>query len=171
MSGMKVRYLFASLVFAGCSFQASCGGKSLNMENAKKFVSTTLEADVGKAPTTVSCPEKVKIEKGAKFACTADYGNGAMATVEITQNDDQGNVTMSKISGILVAKRAEEAIAKMIGEQANVHVTAECGERVHPAKAGATIMCTAKDANGQTAQVEVLVKDTDGNVSMKVVKQ
>ena len=39
------------LAFAtACSFQASCGGKKLNMDNAKKFVEETFEKETGAKP-------------------------------------------------------------------------------------------------------------------------
>src|SRR5512147_2945244 len=100
------------------------------MENARTFVANALAADIGAPPDKVVCPDEVAIKKLATFECTAHFGSAA-ATVVIQQKDDAGNVTISAISGITVSKRAEEAIAKGIGESANVHVTVDCGPRVH----------------------------------------
>jgi len=161
--------LVVLLVCVGCQFQASCGGKKLNMEKAKEFVATALERDVGQKPDSTTCPESVKIEKGAKFSCTAKFG-AATATVEMQQNDDEGNVTITSSTGILVANKLEKLIAEGIGKQANVHVDAACGDRVRPATPGSTFQCDVKDAKGVTAKVNVKVKDASGSVDWELVK-
>jgi hypothetical protein len=43
--------------------------------------------------TTVVCPDEVTIESGATFTCTATTDDGRSAEIEVTQDDDQGNVT------------------------------------------------------------------------------
>lgn len=156
------------VVCAGCSFQASCGGKSLNMDNAKKFVGSSLAREAGQEPTEVTCPDKVKMEKGKSFDCTAKFG-GTTATVTMHQDDDQGNVTVIKITGILISKKAEEVIAKEVSSQVKAQVTVDCGDRVRTAKAGETFSCTATDPNGSKAQIDVIVKDDTGNVSWKLI--
>jgi hypothetical protein len=160
--------LVVLLVCVGCSFQASCGGKKLNMDKAKEFVTTALEREVGQKPET-TCPESVKIEKGAKFSCTAKFG-AATATVEILQNDDEGNVTISSITGIVVANKLEKEIADGIGKQANVHVDVACGDRVRPATAGLTFQCDVKDAKGTTGKVNVNVTDATGAAHWEIAK-
>jgi hypothetical protein len=139
------------------------------MDEAKAFVSRALAADVGEPPASVTCPELVKLKAQETFQCTADYGGGAVATVVVRQQDDQGNVTVESVSGILVANKAEAAIARGLGEQLNVHATVDCGPRVRPAAAGAVFTCAASDAKGARATVEVSVKDASGNVSWRVV--
>lgn len=167
---MRIQLSWTSilLVVVGCQFQASCGGKKLNMEKAKEFVTSTLEREVGQKPET-TCPDSVEIEKGKTFECTARFG-AAAASVVIEQNDDQGNVTIKSITGILIAQKLEELIADRIGKQLNVHVEAACGERVRPATPGSTFQCDAKDASGASAKINVKVKDVDGNVDFEVAK-
>ena len=42
---------------------------------------------------TVSCPEDVKVEKGATFDCEAtESGSGETAVVTVEQKDDEGNI-------------------------------------------------------------------------------
>jgi hypothetical protein len=41
----------------------------------------------------VVCPDEVTIESGATFTCTATTDDGRSAEIEVTQDDDQGNVT------------------------------------------------------------------------------
>ena len=156
------------IILVGCQFQASCGGGNLDMAAAKELVSSALAADVGEKPAAVTCPDTVKPEAGATFECTADYGNGATAKVVIKQDDDKGNVTVTGVSGILVARKAEAAIAKGIGEQLNVHVEVDCGQRFRPSVAGGSFTCAVKDAKGESATVEVQVKDDAGNISWRI---
>jgi hypothetical protein len=164
-SSLSISAVF--LVFVGCQFQASCGGKNLNMEKANEFVATNLEKETGLKPA-VTCPEKVKIKTGDTFVCTAKFP-AAEATVTISQDDDKGNVTIKSINGILIVSKLEAQIADQVGKQVGAQVTAECGEGVQPAVAGSKIMCEVKDANGGGAKVETLVKDTAGNVSFRVI--
>jgi hypothetical protein len=167
---MRSQWSLLLLAFAGaCSFQASCGGKKLDMDKAKTFVTSALETETGQKPET-TCPSSVKIAKGATFECTARFSPSAEAKVVIEQNDDEGNVTVKAITGILISKRLEAQIAEGVGKEANVHVEVSCGDRVRAAKAGDTFQCDVKDAAGQTAKVNVSVKDAAGNVSWEVVK-
>jgi hypothetical protein len=43
--------------------------------------------------TTVICPDEVTIAAGDTFTCTATTDDGRTAQIEVTQDDDQGNVT------------------------------------------------------------------------------
>jgi hypothetical protein len=43
--------------------------------------------------TTVVCPDDVTLERGATFECTATTDTGLTARIQVTQDDDQGNVT------------------------------------------------------------------------------
>ena len=43
--------------------------------------------------TTVVCPDDVTLAAASSFTCTATTDDGAAAIVEVTQGDDQGNVT------------------------------------------------------------------------------
>jgi hypothetical protein len=157
------------VVFAGCQFEMSCGSKTLNMDKAREFIASNLEGHTGVKPTQVTCPESVKAKKDATFECTAAFEGGAEAKVTLKQTDDKkGIVEIAKITGILLANRLEAAIAEHFGTKFNVHLKAECGPRVRPAKAGDTFTCKATDAGGASGTVTVKVKDADGNVSFKL---
>lgn len=154
---------FALFVFAGCQFSASCGGKNLNTDKAKEFVSSTLETGVGQKPTDVTCPDKVPIEKGKSFECTASFG-GPKATVAMEQHDDKGGVTITSITGVLVASKLEAQIAEHFGTKLNTKLTASCGDRVRAATVGDKFTCDATDANGGKGKIAVVVEDTAGKV-------
>ncbi|MDQ3365206.1 MAG: DUF4333 domain-containing protein [Myxococcota bacterium] len=165
---MRLKWPLLLVVCAGCSFQASCGGKSLNMDKAKKFVGGSLAVETGEEPTEVSCPDKVKIEKGTSFDCTVTFG-GPTAKVTMRQDDDEGNVTVTAISGILISRKAEGIIAKEVSSTVNAQVTVDCGDRVRTAKAGEAFSCTATAPDGAKAQIDVIVKDDQGNVRWALI--
>jgi hypothetical protein len=47
--------------------------------------------------TTVVCPDDVMIAAGDTFTCTATTDDGRTAQIEVTQDDDQGNVTWTPV--------------------------------------------------------------------------
>ena len=157
------------LLAVGCSFEASCGGKKLNIEKAKEFLAGLLEKETGAKPT-VTCPASVKLEKDKTFECTAAFAGGASAKVTIKQDDDQGNITVQSATGILVSTKLEKQIADHFGKANNKHVDAACGERVRPSTAGLEFQCDIKDATGSTAKVNVKVKDENGNVDFALAQ-
>ena len=166
---MRLPWMSILLVVVGCQFQASCGGKKIDMAKAKEFVSSTLERELGQKPTETTCPRSVAVEKGKTFECTAKFG-AAVATVTIDQNDDQGNVTIKSVTGILVSSKLETQIAEHFGKQMNAHIEVACGDRIRPAKPGDTFTCDAKDAAGATAKINVKVKDASGAVDFELAK-
>lgn len=137
------------------------------MKKAKDFVSSGLAQDVGEKPTNVTCPESVKIEKGATFECTAELGS-AKANVVLRQEDDKGYVKVVSVKGIIVGKKAEAAIAEQLGQRFNAHFTVDCGAPVRAATPGDKFTCAAKDAAGKGGPVTVTVKDADGNVHFEL---
>jgi len=168
---MRMRLSWISILFVvvGCQFQASCGTKKIDMTKAKDFVASTLERELGQKPTETTCPRSVAAEKGKTFECTAKFG-AAVATVTIDQNDDQGNVTIKSVTGILISSKLEKQIADHFGKQMNAHVEVACGDRIRPSNAGDTFTCDAKDAAGATAKVNVQVKDATGAVDFALAK-
>lgn len=164
---LRTSPLIVLLAF-GCQFQASCGNKKIDPAKAQAFLERVLPTGVGEKPTAVKCPDDVKLEKDKTFECTATFGTHN-ATVVIKQTDDEGSVVVERINGVVVASQLEEAIAKDLGASKNVHVTAQCGARVQPLVAGNKIACTAKDAQQNAYNIEVLLKDAQGNYGWRIV--
>ncbi len=156
------------LLFVGCQFSASCGGKKIDMQKARDFISSKLEASIGQKPTSVTCPDEVKIEKGGTIECTVAFGP-ATGKATMTQDDDQGNVTITSVTGLLIAASLEKQVADSIGKQLNAHIEVSCGDRVRTSVKGDKFVCDAKDANGNTAKVEVEVTDDNGKTNFRVL--
>jgi hypothetical protein len=73
-------------------FGAAACSRSLNKTSMESSLKTQLEAKTGITGVTVTCPDGIKAEKGGTFTCTA-AAQGQTVTVQVTQTDDQGNVT------------------------------------------------------------------------------
>lgn len=159
---------FLLVLFVGCQFSASCGGKKLDMAKAREFISSKLEANIGQKPTSVTCPEDNKVAKGGTIECTVAFGL-ATGKVTMTQDDDQGNVTITSVTGLLIAAALEKQVADSLGKQLNAHIEVACGDRVRTSVKGDKFLCDAKDANGSTAKVEVEVTDDNGKTNFRVM--
>ena len=52
-----------------------------------------IQEQTGATGVTVDCPDDIEAKAGDEFECQATSDDGTNATVKVTQNDDQGNVT------------------------------------------------------------------------------
>jgi hypothetical protein len=58
----------------------------------ERQIKDELRSQTGVTPTSVDCPQDVPAEKGDTFRCTAVADDGSVATITVTQANDQGNV-------------------------------------------------------------------------------
>ena len=72
--------------------------KSLDTSNLESTLKSQLETQLGATGLSVSCPDNIKVSAGATFECTASDTSGQSVTIEVTQKDDQGNVSW-KVTG------------------------------------------------------------------------
>ena len=70
---------------------ASCS-RSLDKTSLESSIETQLESKGGISDVTVTCPGDIKAQAGGTFTCTA-AAQGETVTLQVTQTDDQGNVT------------------------------------------------------------------------------
>jgi hypothetical protein len=170
---MKLRRLAMAigwLLVGGCEVNASCGGagKTLDSKNAEALVQKTLTEQTGLTPK-VSCPQRVKVEKGGRFTCDVTFDDVTGAAV-LLQKDDQTLVEVESFSGFLFTDKLEAVIVERLQAQSGAKVEADCGPRVRPARAGDVFRCQARDDAGVSLEVAVTVKDGTGNVSIDVVQ-
>jgi outer membrane murein-binding lipoprotein Lpp len=89
MRGTKRLLLAAAvgaLALAGCS-------TTVNTDDLEGQIAQELEAQAGVRARSVECPDDVAPEAGATFECTATAEDGSTATITVTQQDDQGNLS------------------------------------------------------------------------------
>jgi hypothetical protein len=153
------------ILVGGCSFEASCGGKKIDSkkgetEIAKMFAETGL-------PTKVTCPTGVKIKKDATFDCAVDLG-GVAGKVQVTQTDEQGNVSFELVEGFVLSDKLEKVLGEQIKKESGVDAKLDCGERVRASTPGATFRCTARAPSGEELAIDVTIKDKLGRFSTQV---
>jgi hypothetical protein len=83
--------LGATVLLAACSFSFG-GGNNLDMGKLETEVENGI-SDQLQVTVTVDCPSDIKIEQGNNFQCTATDDQGNTRTVNVTQDDDKGNVS------------------------------------------------------------------------------
>lgn len=80
------------MMFALTSCSVSVGGSDLNTDALEDEIVTGIQEQADVA-VTVDCPDDIKIEEGNEFTCTAEDDQGTTHTIDITQDDDEGNVS------------------------------------------------------------------------------
>lgn len=158
-------HLFLPIVIGGCSFQASCGGKTIDSKKGEQIIAERLKADTG-IDAKASCPTGIKIKKGGTFDCTIELG-GVKGKVLVTQNDESGNVSFEVTEGFIIGAKVEAAIAANLKEN-NIAATAvSCGAAVRPSVPG-TFTCTAQAE--QPLTLEVTIKNQRGTIDWKLLQ-
>ncbi len=146
---------------------AGCGATSIDTEKGERFITKTVEDQVGARVKAVKCPEDLTAEKGATFTCTVTGADGTTGDVEVVQKDDKGNVKVS--APILPIRNLEKLMAQDIGQQVGSDVKLSCPEIITREK-GATFDCVAASGKDK-ATVKVTQKDDKGNVNYKLQRQ
>lgn len=78
-------------VTAACEVSFDFGG-GLDTGAIETDISGGIERQTGIAVRSVDCPDDVDVEAGDKFTCTVTAEDGSTAAVDVTQEDDEGNV-------------------------------------------------------------------------------
>ena len=71
----------------------ACGRTQLDTEEAESAIKSGITSRTGVKIDSVSCPGDIEAEQGGTFRCVAVASNGQRAQVEVTQRDDEGNVS------------------------------------------------------------------------------
>lgn len=70
-----------------------CSASTLDIDKLESTIATEMQQQLDlPAEPTVTCPDEVEIEAGNVFTCTAEL-DGDSVEVQVTQNDDEGNVS------------------------------------------------------------------------------
>ena len=85
------------LVLVCIAAAATACSKTLKIDDLETEIGHQIDTQLGTAGNTVVCPDDVKAEAGATFACTATLSTGDTVTVEVKQTDGDGNVTWSLV--------------------------------------------------------------------------
>jgi hypothetical protein len=80
-----------TIALASCSFSASVG-KTLNIGKAETEIAKGIQQQTG-VTVKVNCPSDVKIKSGKTFTCKATRTDGPPLNVDVTMQDNKGNIT------------------------------------------------------------------------------
>ncbi len=99
-AGVAIAMVVVLLGIAGVAvaflFSAVSSQSRLDTAVVEQQIAEQLSAASG-LTTTVICPDEVTIAAGSTFLCTASTEDGRTARIEVTQKDDQGNVSWDSL--------------------------------------------------------------------------
>jgi Domain of unknown function (DUF4333) len=75
----------------------SCHPTLLDSDGLERQLATQIERELGLTGLTVVCPDDVEVKAKATFTCTATGEGGANLTVNVTQTNDEGDVTWTVV--------------------------------------------------------------------------
>lgn len=85
--------LFGAGALVTAATLSGCSASELDVDKLESTISTEMQSQLGlDAAPTVTCPDPIPIEQGQVSTCTAEL-DGESVNIEVTQDDDQGNVT------------------------------------------------------------------------------
>jgi hypothetical protein len=87
-----VKRTLAAAILIAALLVSACGDEELSTESIEKDIQQGLARQTRVRIKSVTCPDKVKPQKGDRFICTAVYAGGDKAPVRVTQRSDHGDV-------------------------------------------------------------------------------
>jgi hypothetical protein len=113
----------------------------------------------------VMCPPGVPRTAGTGFACTVQLP-GTFLVIGAEQLDGSGRVKLAAQQAVIPRAQVEQFVAGNATVSANVN----CGTATFLVlRPGQSISCAAAIADGSNRRVQVIVRDTDGNVAIASV--
>lgn len=155
-----------ALTAAGLAIAACSLSDDLDMEKAESALRSEVARFYGVEVEAVDCPEKVAMEEGTTFTCTATVA-GQELPVTARQDDDDGNVTFEATAAVIdVAAKTAELQAAITEDNPGAHLRLYCGEEtVLVVEPGGTFDCLLEGPDLPARAVVVTVQDVDGATS------
>jgi hypothetical protein len=160
MSALRWVLVFALAVLAG-----GCGESDTVDANE---VERQIEQNLSTATTqieSVSCPDDVKSETGAKFTCSAEFDAGGSAKVDVTETDAPNEFSYTFKAGTvtLAGASVEQALEDDLAAQGIANATVDCPSKVK-VETGSTVTCQATGAGGGVGSVTFEFSDASGSI-------
>jgi hypothetical protein len=159
---MCLPLMMAALLMGACGDD----DKDATVDSAK--VEQGIENDLSTSTAeiqSVSCPDDVTSETGAKFTCSAKFDGGGSAKVAVTETQAPNDFAYEfkpgtvKLSGASVDKALEEDLAASGAPNATVNCPT-----VVEVKPGTTVSCPVSGARGGSASVTFEFSDDSGSI-------
>lgn len=165
-----MRLKSAGVLIAGILMLAlvACGPGKLDMEKIKSSIQSGVSSQMGLKVDSVTCPGEVEAKAGSTFSCTVKTSDlTEELPVEITQNDDKGNVSWKSKYEVAPSEKVEDEVSSSLATENNIAADITCPPKVLKKK-GYKFECKAKDSVGDTAVVKVEVTSDDGDIEWKL---
>jgi hypothetical protein len=125
--------LLLAAIGGGCSFEASCGKKSVK---TREFEGTIKDraAALGLNPTKVDCGEPVEAKVGVTFVCKVELDGEKTYDMNVTvtgvdEKADRVDLDPKWAGGnAVVAAKIEEGVSARLAERFGAGVALDCGE-------------------------------------------
>ena len=143
---------------------AGCGSDTVDAGEVEAAIEQQLSSATVRV-STVSCPDDVEQEEGAKFTCDAKLEGGGKAKVQVTQTSNAGDFTYSFKPGTvqLTDDAVEPAREKDLAAGGLPGTTVDCPDTIN-VKTGETVACTATGSGGRQSQLTFTFSSDDGTV-------
>jgi Domain of unknown function (DUF4333) len=170
MMAPRRRTTLASAVAALAFAPTGCGERTVDATQVEQQIEQQLSTATTKV-TSVSCPDDVKSQTGAKFTCSAKLSGGGSADVQVTETQAPDHFTYSfkpgtvKISGASV----DQALEQDLGANGFPNATVNCPSPI-PVKPGTTTTCPVSGARGGVGTVSFQFSDASGSVEESSVE-
>jgi hypothetical protein len=131
---------------------AGCSGDTVIDATKVQDAIVQQAADGGLALTAVDCPEDRRAAEGDTFSCTATLDSGEVITVDATQTDDDGSLTLEQVEAVIDGAPFAAAESRVISRDYGTAVTVTCPSRI-VVDDGDSFECQGTDERGHTRTV------------------
>jgi len=150
----------AALLVAGCT-------NVLDEAKAESTIRDDLAKQLGASVASVDCPADRAVKAGDVFECTAKTQDGQDLAVQVTQEDDQGNIEWELTTELLNVDDLLSVLGEWLPQQGVTPKAIDC-PKARVLKAADTFDCTVTADDGRTLTVTVIQDDDQGNVSWEL---
>jgi Domain of unknown function (DUF4333) len=162
-----VRKPFVSTV-AAMLVMAACGSDTIDADEVEGEIEQQLSIATSEV-ASVSCPDDVEEEVGARFECNAKLKGGGKAVVTVTQLDRSEFRYDVKPGTLKLADDTLEPYLEQALAAEGVGAKVDC-PNLSPVRAGETTTCDVAGAGGRQATLSFTWQDDTGNVDMSTVE-
>lgn len=155
-------------VAAGCGDGDDDGGsgergRTVDASQVEQEIEQSLSGSTAQIKS-VSCPDDVESETGAKFPCDAKLSGGGSAKVEVTQTaPNQFSYRFKPGTVELAGSSVDRAVEEELAASGIEGATVNCPDPVK-VKTGTTVTCPVSGARGGAATVSFEFSDDSGSI-------
>lgn len=172
MSGTNVTYrrvtraAWILAVFAGCQFEASCGGDKLKKADVEAAIKTRAE---GVAPVqAVSCPKDLPAKADESMTCTVTFADGSahkhvVRVTDVDKDAKRANYVYGFEPNVINPGLIEQTLDAAIKARAP-EARLECGDQVRAIPDDMILPCQVIDGDAKTdVRVQMTIQGDDLN--------